>query len=108
MRKALFDFSNDSLDYTVFNRGDGDSALGLIHPRGLDLRPDLPLTTHELIGIDLTHRIDYDDIAYAKGGPGGGGGGGSTGGTSFPIYISGPTDAAAGRSEEHTSELQSL
>jgi hypothetical protein len=96
MRKGLFDFNHDTLDYAAFDRDGGNSGLGLIHPRGLDLRPDLPLTTHELVGIDLTHRIDYDDIAYAKGGPGGGGGGGSTGGTSFPIYISGPTDAAAG------------
>jgi len=92
MSKGRFDFTRIGLDDQ-----DGNSGFGLTHPRGLDLRPELPFTTHELIGIDLTHRIDVSDVASAQGGggrPGGGGGGG--GGTSFPTYTSGPADAAAG------------
>ncbi|HEV2816126.1 MAG TPA: leishmanolysin-related zinc metalloendopeptidase [Allosphingosinicella sp.] len=77
--------------------GDDNASFGLTHPRGLDLRPELPFTTDELIGIDLTHRIDMSDIASAQGGGGhGGGGGGGGGGTSFPTYTSGPADAASG------------
>ena len=96
MRKGLFDFTHVSLDYTAFDRDGGNAGLGLIHPHGLDLRPDLPLTTHELVGIDLTHRIDASDIPAAKGGSGGGGAGGGGGTTSFAPYTSGPADGAAG------------
>jgi hypothetical protein len=95
MRKGGFDFIGRDLDYSGYSRDTDNIGVGLIHARGLDLKPDLPLTTHELIGIDLTHRIDVSDIAAAKGGPGGGGGGG--GGTaSFAPYTSGPATASAG------------
>ena len=93
MPKGRFDFTNHYLDYSGYDSDNGNSAFGLGHPRGLDLRPELPLTTHELIGIDLTHRIDVSDVAAAKGGPGGGGGGGTT---SFAPYTSGPATASAG------------
>ena len=96
MRKGRFDLNEISLDYDGFSGANGHSAFGLGHPRGLDLKPELPLTTHEIIGIDLTHRIDVSEVgAAAKGGPGGGGGGG--GGTvSFAPYTSGPATASAG------------
>ena len=87
-------------DYALESSGyPGNSGFGLGHPRGLDLRPELPFSTHELVGIDLTHRIDMDEISSAKGGGGGkpgGGGGGGGGGTSFPNYTSGPADPSAG------------
>lgn len=82
---------------------------------GLSLRPVLPASTPEVLGIDLTHVItahDVVDISYAKGGNGGGGGSGGGGGgkgggpgggggdgggsNSFDNYISGPLDHAAG------------
>lgn len=87
MAKERFDFAKFDLDYSGF---------GPIHPRGLDLRPELPFTTRELVGIDLTHRIDVSDVASAQGGGGHGGGGGGGGGTSFPTYTSGPANAASG------------
>jgi len=96
MRKARFDFTESSLDFTRLDSDNGNSGFGRDHPRGLDLKPELPLTTHELLGIDLTHRIDVSDIAGAQAGgakPGGGGGGG---GTSFAPYTSGPATASAG------------
>jgi hypothetical protein len=89
-------FTDTQLDYSGFARDGGDAIYGLVHARGLDLRPELPLTTHELVGIDLTHRIDTSDLPYAKGGPGGGGGGGGGGGTTFAPYTSGPATAASG------------
>jgi len=96
MGKGRFDFIDFDLDYGL-PRDNGNSAFGLGHPRGLDLRPDLPLTTHELVGIDLTHRIDASDFASARGGGGGGSGGGGGGTTSnFAPYTSGPATASAG------------
>jgi hypothetical protein len=73
--------------------GNGDFGRG--HPRALDLRPDLPLTTDQIVGIDLTHIIHTKDVAFAKGGGSGGGGGGG-GTTSFAPYTSGPATASAG------------
>jgi len=83
------------LDY---DSGNGNSGYGLEHPRGLDLRPELPVTTRELVGVDLTHTRYADEVAYAKGGPGagGGGGGGGGGGVTFAPYTSGPADPTAG------------
>ncbi|WP_166041033.1 leishmanolysin-related zinc metalloendopeptidase [Sphingosinicella sp. YJ22] len=85
------------LDYDSDN---GFSGFGLDHPRGIDLRPEIPLSTRDLVGIDLTHTRYADEVAYAKGGgggPGGGGGGGGGGGTSgFAPYTSGPADGTAG------------
>jgi hypothetical protein len=95
MRNARFDFGREELDFSAYTGDNGNSAFGLVHPRGLDLRPDLPLTTHELVGIDLTHRIDMSDIASAQGG-GGGKPGGSGGGLSFANYTAGPATASAG------------
>src|SRR4029453_3080614 len=65
------------------------------HARGMELRPDLPLSTDKLVGIDLTHIIHTSEVAsgHVSAKPGGGGGGG---GTSFPNYTSGPTNASAG------------
>src|SRR5687767_15263975 len=96
MRKGRFSLSENVLDYSAVTADAGNSGFGLGHPRGLDLKPDLPLTTHELVGIDLTHIIHASDVAAAKGGPGGGGGGGGGGGTSFAPYTSGPANGASG------------
>jgi hypothetical protein len=97
MGKGRFEFIDFDLDYDGYGQGSGNSSFGLGHPRGLDLRPDLPLTTRELVGIDLTHIIHVDDVEAAKGGNGGGGGGGGGGGTSsFAPYTSGPALASAG------------
>jgi hypothetical protein len=80
-------------DYTADGADHGNSEFGQAHS-GL-LRPDLPHTTSELIGIDLTHIIHTHDVASAKGGGSGGGGGGG-GTTSFAPYTSGPATASAG------------
>ena len=97
MANSRFDFTGDDIDLGAHNSG-GNSDFGRGHPRGLDLRPELPLTTRELVGIDLTHRIDWSDVASAQGGGGrpGGGGGGGGGGMTFTNYISGPADAHSG------------
>jgi hypothetical protein len=78
------------------------SANGLALGRGGVLpRPDIPLTTKDVIGVDLTHIIHTTDIsptANAKPGGGGhgGGGGGGGGGTSFAPYTAGATNGTAG------------
>ena len=80
----------DGFERANFVSDDGVSAVGRGQARGLDLRPDLPLTTDKLVGIDLTHIIHTTDVAAAKGGNGSGGGGGGGGGTSsFAPYTSG-------------------
>jgi hypothetical protein len=94
MRSSHFDFS---------------SAGGLAVGRGGVLpRPDIPLTTKDVIGIDLTHVIFTSDVASntpaakpgggggGNGGGHGGGGGGSGGGTSFAPYTAGASDGANG------------
>jgi hypothetical protein len=96
MGKGRFDFIDFELDYGGLPRDNGHSAFGFGHPRGLDLKPELPLTTHEIIGIDLTHRIDVSDFAAARAGGGGGGSGGGGGTVSFAPYTSGPSNAASG------------
>jgi hypothetical protein len=88
---------NGRYDFDAFSSDNGNSGFGLGHPRGLDLRPDLPTTTDQIVGIDLTHIIHTTDVAAARGGGGGSGGGGGGGGTtSFAPYTSGPADASAG------------
>ena len=68
------------------NRNSGNQGL----TRAADLRPDLPLSTTQVVGVDLTHIIHVDDVSSARGGNGGGGGGGGGGGTtSFAPYTSG-------------------
>jgi hypothetical protein len=81
---------------TGFVAQDGGSASGTGHARGLSLKPELPLTTRELIGIDLTHIIPRSEVESAKGGGSGGSGGGSGGTASFAPYTSGPAIASAG------------
>jgi hypothetical protein len=83
--------TTERFDFATFDNGVGNSGFGLAHGSGIDLRPQLPETTPDLIGIDLTHRVDVSDVALASasgggggGKPGGGGGGGS--GTSFSPY----------------------
>lgn len=78
----------DKSDYTS---AAGNSGFGLGHPRGLDLKVIVPDTTSEVRGVDLTHIITVNDVAFAKGGGGGGGsgGGGSSGGSTFAPYVSG-------------------
>ena len=95
MPKGRFDFSQYDLHYGGLD-SEGNSSFGLVHPRGLDLRPELPQTTNELVGVDLTHIIHTSDVAAAKGGGSGGGGGGGGGTTSFAPYTSGPADGSAG------------
>jgi hypothetical protein len=73
----------------------GNAGHGRGQARAADLRPDLPFSTDEVLGIDLTRTIHIDEVASAKGGSGGGGGGGGTT-TSFAPYTSGPAVASAG------------
>ena len=89
MRKRPIEETNYTLEYSKFTFDDdvGNSAFGRAHQ--LDLKPDLPQSTNELIGVDLTHIIHVNDVAAAKGGGAGGGGGGGGGTTSFPSYTSG-------------------
>lgn len=88
---ALFDFSQIA-------SGTGSSGFGLAHGPGIDLKPQVPASTPDLLGIDLTHRIDVADVAAAaKGGSGGGGGGAGGGGGFSPTpYTAGPIDPSAG------------
>lgn len=83
-------------DFDADAAGNGNSDYGRGHPRGLDLRPELPQSTRDLIGVDLTHTVHTTDVAAAKGGSGGGGGGGGGTTTSFAPYTSGPATASAG------------
>lgn len=83
--------TTERFDFASFDHGGpGNSDFGQAHGPGIDLRPELPQSTHDLIGVDLTHRIDVSEIdwAAASGGaagkPGGGGGGG--GGLTFTPY----------------------
>ena len=90
MREGRFDLSS-------FDSDAGNSGFGHGHPRGLDLKPEIPLTTDRVAGIDLTHTIHTSDVPAARGGGGGGSGGGGGGGsTSFAPYTSGPATASAG------------
>jgi len=84
--------TTERFDFSSFdNGGAGNSDFGHAHGPGVDLRPELPQSTPDLIGIDLTHRIDVSDIEWsaasggASGKPGGGGGGGG-GGLTFSPY----------------------
>ena len=81
--------SRDRLERAEFVSDDGLPAFARGQARGLDLRPDLPLTTDRLVGIDLTHIVHTSDVAAAKGGAGGGGGGSGGGTSSFAPYTSG-------------------
>ena len=71
--------TTERFDFSAYDNGIGNSGFGHAHGPGIDLRPELPQSTPDLIGIDLTHRIDVADVV---GGPlsakPGGGGGGST------------------------------
>ena len=84
MRNGRFDFTNN-------DSGKGNSDFGQSHR--LDLKPDLPLSTDKLVGIDLTHIIHTSEVAASAKGGGGGGGGGTSG---FAPYTSGPANASAG------------
>lgn len=95
MARPILDSTGYDLDYSAFARDGGASGFGRGHPRALDLRPDLPLTTHEVLGIDLTRTIHTHEVASAKSGGGGSSGGGGTT-TSFAPYTSGPAVASAG------------
>ena len=77
------------LERSEFDNGIGNSGYGLGHPRGLDLRPEIPESSGQIVGIDLTHILHTDEVAAARGGGGGGGSGG--GGTTSPFapYTSG-------------------
>ena len=84
--------TTERFDFSSFdNGGAGNSDFGHAHGPGVDLRPELPQSTHDLIGVDLTHRIDVSSIDWAaasggaSGKPGGGGGGGG-GGLTFTPY----------------------
>jgi hypothetical protein len=86
----------ERFDFSAYDNGVGNSGFGQAHGPGIDLRPQLPQTTTDLIGVDLSHRIDMGDLfgpgfAAAKGGGSGGGGGGGGGGTGFtpPTYTAG-------------------
>jgi len=94
MNNERFYLAGDDVGSRGANERPGNSGFGLAHR--IDLKPDLPLSTKEVVGIDLTRRIDYSDVAYAKGGGSGGGGSGGGGTVSFAPYTSGPINAAAG------------
>jgi leishmanolysin len=87
---------NGKFDFSAYDSDQGNSGFGRNHPRGMDLKPELPLTTHELIGIDLTHRIDRSDVGSLQGGGGAQGAKPGGGGTTFPNYTAGPANGAAG------------
>lgn len=76
----------------------GNSGFGLAHGPGHLIKPELPLSTTDLLGVDLTHVIHTSDVAYAKGSNGGGGGGkpGGGGGSTFDAinYTSGSADGS--------------
>ena len=82
---------NGRFDRNAFDNGIGNSGFGQGHGRGIELRPEIPDSSGQLIGIDLTHIIHTNDVAAARGGNGGGGGGGGGGGTTSPYapYTSG-------------------
>ena len=89
MRGGRFDFSG-------YDRASERPGLGTDGAPGLSLKPDLPQSTDKLLGIDLTHIIHTSEVealhgSLASAKPGGGGGG-----TSFPNYTAGPTNASAG------------
>src|SRR5262245_9513535 len=77
---------SEKFDFSLLgDTGPGNSDFGLAHGPGIDLRPVLPMSTVDLIGVDLTHEIHVDDFGSAAKGPAvkpGGGGGGSGGGGS--------------------------
>ncbi|HEX8642314.1 MAG TPA: leishmanolysin-related zinc metalloendopeptidase [Allosphingosinicella sp.] len=82
---------------TGYQREAGDPGVGRGQARGMDLRPELPQTTREIVGVDLTHTVYTTDVAAsAKGGSGGGGSGGGGTTTTFAPYTSGPATASAG------------
>jgi hypothetical protein len=90
-------------DIIHVNPSDDFAAPGLaIGHGGVLPRPAIPLTTKDVIGIDLTHVIHTSDVApvaSAKPGGGGGhggGGGGGGGGTSFAAYMAGSANGTAG------------
>ena len=64
----------------LYTDGPGNSGFGHGHPRGLDLRVNVPESTDRVTGIDLTHIIHTHDVEAARGGNGGGNGGGGGGG----------------------------
>lgn len=87
--------------FGAYGEGFGASDFGKAHGPGIDLRPELPQTTPDLFGIDLTHRIDVADIANAQGGSGGGGKPGG-GGLAFADY----TTAIAGSAYNITIQFK--
>lgn len=95
MPKGRFD---SEFGYYLDDHGSGRSGFGQGHARGTDLRPDIPSSTDQVVGIDLTRIIHTSEIeaASAKGGSGGGGSGGGGTTTSFAPYTSGPATASAG------------
>lgn len=90
--------TTERFDFSSFdNGGAGNSDFGHAHGPEIDLRPELPQSTPDLIGVDLTHRIDVSSIdwAAASGGAGGKpGGGGGGGGLTFSSYTT-PTTATS-------------
>ena len=83
----------------LYTDGPGNSGFGHGHPRGLDLRVNVPESTDRVTGIDLTHIIHTHDVEAARGGNGGGnggGGGGGGGGSTFAPYTAGSADGTAG------------
>jgi hypothetical protein len=69
-----------------------------INDRAMDLRPDLPLSTDKIRGLDLTHIIYTSDVAAARSGGAGHDGPSAARAptTAFAPYTSGPADAASG------------
>jgi hypothetical protein len=84
--------TTERFDFASFdNGGPGNSEFGQAHGPGVDLRPDLPQSTPELIAMDLTQRNHTSEIDWsaASGGPAGkhgGGGGTGGGGLTFSPY----------------------
>ncbi|MGH6911897.1 MAG: hypothetical protein ACREEG_17050, partial [Phenylobacterium sp.] len=81
--------TTERFDFARFDNGVGNSGFGQAHGPGVDLRPELPQSTPDLFGVDLTHRIDVSSIDWASASGGAAGkpvGGGGGGGLSFSPY----------------------
>jgi hypothetical protein len=95
--------TTERFDFASFSNGAaGNSEFGQAHGPGHDLRPELPQSTPDLTGVDLTHTIHTFDVASAQGGQGGPGGGGS-GGLTFANYT---TPGAANSSYNITIQFK--
>lgn len=81
--------NNDRFPFSDYDAGrPGNSEFGQAHGPQIDIRPELPQTTGEVTGVDLTHTLHTEEVGGA--GKGGGFSSAKPGGTtSFQPYTSG-------------------